>query len=253
MRLKLFACKVLYREISFLSYNSPHILDVTWLRQGFHDTPELLRKLLQDSIDAVDEGRDPCSYKNNETQDSQFDAILLGYGLCCNAIVGVVSRRHPLVIPRGHDCITLLLGSKEEYKRQQDFMRNRGFWYSGGWLENCLMPGKERTDTLRERYRQKFGPKKADFLLDMEQSWINDYDYAAFIDWPELKNADNIRYAQKCANELGWQMRLIPGSSFLLYDFVNGNWRDEDFLVVPPGQQVAPSYDPSVICLDRCG
>jgi hypothetical protein len=252
MRLKMFACKVMYREISFLSYNSPHILDVTYLRQGYHDAPEVLRKFLQENIDAVDEGLDPYSYKNNETQDSHFDAILLAYGLCSNSIVGLGSRNHQLVIPKGHDCITLLLGSKEEYQRQQENMRGRSFWYSGGWLENCLMPGGDRTDILRARYNQRYGAKKAEFLLNMEQAWITDYEYATFIDWLlELDNEDHIRYTKKCADDLGWQLQLLQGSSALLNDFLNGRWHEEDFLVVPPGQVVAPSYDQSIICSER--
>jgi hypothetical protein len=139
------------------------------------------------------------------------------------------------------------LGSKEEYQRQHDDMQGRAFWYSGGWIENCLMPGQDRTDALRERYSQKFGAKKAEFLLNMEQKWINDYKYATFIDWPELENIGNISYTQKCAEELGWKMRLVKGQSSLLRDFINGDWWDKDFLIVPPGRRIEPTYDKSII------
>ena len=46
--------------------------------------------------------------------ESKYEAILLGYGLCSNGLVGLTARSIPLVIPV-HDCITLFLGSKEQY------------------------------------------------------------------------------------------------------------------------------------------
>jgi hypothetical protein len=33
----------------------------------------------------------------------------------------------------------------------------------------------------------------------------------------------------------------------LMEDFVNGNWDNERFLVVPPGKKVAASYDDKII------
>jgi hypothetical protein len=44
-------------------------MNFTFLPQGLHDTPDLLRKELQQSIDSVGE---------------DYDAILLGYGLWGN-------------------------------------------------------------------------------------------------------------------------------------------------------------------------
>ena len=58
MRLKLIACKVLTREISALSAVCPHYIDVTFLRQGFHNDPALLQKTLQAKIDRIDRGEE---------------------------------------------------------------------------------------------------------------------------------------------------------------------------------------------------
>jgi hypothetical protein len=55
---------------------------------------------IQESIDRVDPAR--------------HEAVLLGYGLCNNGVVGLHAPV-PLVISRAHDCITLLLGSRERY------------------------------------------------------------------------------------------------------------------------------------------
>ena len=40
MRIHIIACRVLTRELSYLISQSPHTVDVTWLPQGLHDTPE---------------------------------------------------------------------------------------------------------------------------------------------------------------------------------------------------------------------
>ena len=63
MRLKLIACKALFRELSYVSALSDNIIDITWMRQGYHNEPEVLHSLLQQEIDAVEAGSDPHSYR----------------------------------------------------------------------------------------------------------------------------------------------------------------------------------------------
>lgn len=58
MRLKLLACKALSRELSYLSSLSDNNIDVTFIRQGYHSAPDVLRRTLQEEIDAVESGRD---------------------------------------------------------------------------------------------------------------------------------------------------------------------------------------------------
>ena len=58
MRLKLIACKALYRELAYVTAFSENIVDMTWVRQGLHERPEQLREALQKEIDAVESGVD---------------------------------------------------------------------------------------------------------------------------------------------------------------------------------------------------
>jgi len=87
-------------------------MDITWMRQGYHNYPDQLKSWLQKEIDAIEAGRDHHTAARRE-EDGQtgvpddFDAITLGYGLCSNAVAGLSAGRHRLVIPRAHDCITL--------------------------------------------------------------------------------------------------------------------------------------------------
>lgn len=43
MRLVLIGCMVMNREISHLVTRSKHVVRTWWLRQGLHNTPDLLR------------------------------------------------------------------------------------------------------------------------------------------------------------------------------------------------------------------
>ncbi|MEL7604196.1 MAG: DUF1638 domain-containing protein, partial [Bacillota bacterium] len=103
MRFKVLACKALQRELSLLAAGTDAILDITYMRQGLHDTPDLLRAALQKEIDAVDSGSD--LHTNEDRLGRSFDAILLGYGLCSNGVCNVTSQRHKLIVPRSDDCI----------------------------------------------------------------------------------------------------------------------------------------------------
>jgi hypothetical protein len=83
-------------------------------------------------------------------------------------VVGLTSRRLPLVIPRGHDCVTLLIGSKERYREYFDTHRGI-YWYSSGWIERTLQPGRERYELTRRHYMETYGEDNAEFLMEMEQ------------------------------------------------------------------------------------
>jgi hypothetical protein len=105
LRLKILACKVLYREISYLSALSAHYTDTTYIKQKLHNVPEKLNNFLQEEITRIDSNEDMRT--NYPVNDNDFDAILLVYGLCSNCIENLSSAKYPLVIPRAHDCVTL--------------------------------------------------------------------------------------------------------------------------------------------------
>ena len=234
-RFKLIGCKVLMRELYQLAYQSENIVDLLWKKQALHNTPDLLRKEVQAAIDAV------------EAEGEAYDAILLGYCLCSNGIVGLHSKRIPLVIPRGHDCVTLLLGSKERYSEIFNSYGGGIYWYSPGWIENSIQPGKARFELAYNEYVEKYGEDNAQYLIDMEQGWMKEYKCALYVDWPEQHRQDYADFTKECADFLKWEYRAESGSSQLLKDMVDGNWDSAKFLVVQPGEAVQPSFDNDII------
>ncbi|MBL7154868.1 MAG: DUF1638 domain-containing protein, partial [Phycisphaerae bacterium] len=87
------------REAYFCAARSKNLVDIRLMEQGLHDEPDRLRSEVQKALETT-----------TDIQGRPFKATLLGYGLCSNGIVGL-SAKIPIVVPRGHDCITLLLGS----------------------------------------------------------------------------------------------------------------------------------------------
>jgi hypothetical protein len=81
--------------------------------------------------------------------------VALGYGLCSNGVAGI-SPSGPLVMPRCHDCVGLLLGSPRRYFEM--FNSHPGTYFlSDGWIRNCGDP----LGSVENKYAPKMGLKKA--------------------------------------------------------------------------------------------
>ncbi len=225
------SCHVMWRELCYFASISKNIFKFTFLKQGLHDTPDLLREKLQLAIDNV---------------EGDYEAILIGYGLCCNGIVGITARDTRLVVVRGHDCITFFLGSKERYKKYFDAHPGT-YWYSPGWIDTNSQPGKERYEKTLQAYIERFGKDNAEYLMDMEQGWLKQYSNAAYVDMGFGDTSGYKEYTQKCAEWLEWNYDELSGDNRLIVDLLEGNWNSEDFLIVEPGEAIAASYDESIV------
>jgi hypothetical protein len=225
-RLQLITCKVLQREAYFCAARSPNMVDIVLMQQGLHDEPDRLRREVQKALE-----------RTQDIQGRPYDASLLGYGLCSNGVVGLTAEI-PIVIPRAHDCITVLLGSKERY--QEYFDAHRGvYWYSPGWIEAGRQPSRERYEKLLEEYTRKYGADNAQYLMEVEQTWMKEYRWATYVDWG-LTEADGYKaFARECAAFLRWNYDELTGDSGLMQRFVDGVWSDEEFLIIPPGRRIA--------------
>jgi uncharacterized protein DUF1638 len=230
------ACRVLWRELCYHASLSQNVLDFHYLEQGLHNTPDLLRSELQKSIDAV--------------QDD-YDAILIGYGLCSNGVEGIVARKAPLVLMRAHDCITFLLGSKERYREYFDTHPGT-YWYSPGWIDESVMPGLERYEETLKSYTEIYGEENAVYLMEMEQGWMRNYSNAAYVDLGFGGTDHYSDYTRRCAEYLNWKFDHLQGDPRLLVDFVEGRWNSEEFLTVKPGERIVASHDEGIFLAKPC-
>lgn len=247
--LKVIACEIAFREICHCAATCPNLLDLEFVTQGLHDFPKSGVGKIQERIDAVPEGR--------------YEAILLGYGLCGHLIAGLVARGTPLVIPRAHDCIAFFLGSKERQARlAQD--QPGTYFYTSGWLE-CLRKRGEKAqpgETLYlatpagmshsssdqyEKWVAKYGEEKARYLMSQLDNWSDHYRNGALIEFDFTRPLGLEGRVREICGKRGWEYQEVAGDLGLLRRWLGGEWDERDFLVVPPGGKVVPSYDEGVI------
>ena len=235
MRIALIGCMVMNREICRLVSESQNIVRTWWLKQGLHNTPEILHAELQKLIDEVElENQKQPSY-------ARFDAIVLAYALCSNSVIGLRSQSLPIVIPRCDDCIALFLGSAERY--QEFFQKFPGtYWYSSGWIEHADPPSRERYERERAEYVEKYGEDNAEYLMEYNNNWLTKYRYCGYITCPFGDRAEHIECAKQAAAEFGWTYQEVAGDIEYLSALVNGPWDDRRFLTCPPRSRVEADY-----------
>ncbi len=246
MKLNLVSCEVLYRELCHLIARSPHQVDLSFLPKGLHDIGATgMVERLQAAVDAAD--------------TPGVDAVLLGYALCNNGIVGLRARRLPLVVPRGHDCMTLFFGSRDQYIRY--FQDNPGTYFlTSGWIERGGGPtgelrqlsiqNKHGMDMTYEELVEKYGEENARYLFDQLCDMTKHYRQITYIAMGVEPNAQFEEIAKDRARENGWTFDRVQGNLSLLERLVCGQWDGPDFLIVPPGHKIVPTYDDRIIAAE---
>jgi hypothetical protein len=181
---------------------------------GLHADPPSLRRVLQETIDRI---------------APSVETIILGYGLCSMAVVGLRANGCSLVVPRVDDCIAMCLGSQEAYKAQ--FKDEPGTYYlTRGWIEVGDSPFSEH-----EKLVQAFGERKAERVMGR---MLKNYTRLAFIDTGQGESEGYREYSQKMAERFGLRYAEIPGSERLIKKMLRGPL-DHDFVVARPGETIS--------------
>ena len=246
MKLKLIACEILYRELCWAVARSPNRVDVEFLPKGLHDIgQERMSGRLSEVLAGVDE--------------SHYDAVLFGYALCSNGLVGLAARTVPLVIPRAHDCITLFFGSRKRYLDY--FQANPGVYFkTSGWIERGQdlqqlapesIPHRSGMMQTYEELAAKYGEDNAKFLYEQLSDMTRNYRQITFIEMGIEPDGSFQRLARRQADERGWKFEKLQGDMTLIERLVDGRWEEEDFLVVEPGSRVATSFDEKILRAEK--
>lgn len=248
-RLLVIACEVFCREAWAIAADSPYIIDTVFVTKSLHDIGErLMSSRLQEIID---------SKTLDVPVETRPDAIVLLYGLCNNGIRGLTAPV-PLVVPRAHDCITLLLGSRTRY--EQHFNSNPATFYrSPGWIERDSDPDANPASVTARmgithdytKLVEQYGEDNAEFLMDLIGDWLKHYRRLGFIN-TGVGNQDAYRaICEEQARERDWEFEEIAGDRQLLEGALHGRWPDDEFLVLLPGEAVGIANDQRLICAER--
>ena len=153
---------------------------------GLHVNPEKLRNTLQEAIDAV---------------SGQYDAIILGYGLCSQAVVGITANGCRLVCPRVDDCIAIFLGSRSAYTAQ--CRAEPGTYYlTKGWIEVGDTPFSEYKYVV-----ERYGKERAERLF---KAMMANYKRLALINTGQYELERYRGYSQRTVARFGLRYGEIP-------------------------------------------
>jgi len=240
MKLKLIACSVMQHELDHAIKQSPHSIDTEFLSMGLHDKGGVtMRHHLSDVIGRAD--------------DKKYDAILLGYALCNNGIAGLYSRSVPLIIPRAHDCITFFLGSKERYAEY--FQSHPGTYFqTRGWVQQSHreQPGR-LTGTEQPSLKhliEHYGEDNGRYLFNELQKQYRHYSRYTFISMGIDNDTDIETTVRQKAKERNWEFEYLKGDMSIFTRLVAGKWDTGDFLIVPPGYRIKPTYNEFIIDIE---
>ncbi len=211
-RVKVLACATVVEE---MRNRLPNDVVCETLDFGLHVKPESLKSALQSAIDTSED----------------YDIIVLGYGLCSMAVVGLNSNSSTLVVPKVDDCIAIFLGSRQAYRDQASHQPGT-YYLTKGWIEVGDTPFKDHT-----RLVEKYGAERANRVMKL---MLRHYTRLALINTGE-DNMDHYRdHARQIAAGFDLTYEEIPGSKQLVDKIVSGPW-DDDFVVIPPGRSIAYS------------
>lgn len=209
------ACGSLRHEFDALLADRPgpaiHYLDT-----DLHRTPAKIPEILQTKIDEI---------------SPEYHTIVLGYGLCSNAVVGVGAARATLIVPRVHDCLDLFLG----------FVGNGQSRGDAGTSHYYLTPGtilnrKDPLAIMENEYIPKMGEKMSTWGMKEE---LKHYTHFALISTGR-QDMETIR-SQACRNADFFDMTLMEVESDL--DFFEktlfGPHDPEFFHHIPPAATIS--------------
>jgi len=210
VRTAVIACATVIEE---MMPHLPPAIKYQVLDFGLHINPEALRTSLQEAIDKA---------------SVAADTIILGYGLCSQAVVGLRANDCTLVVPKVDDCIAIFLGSGEAYRAQA--RSEPGTYYlTKGWIEAGDTPFDEY-DGLVEQY----GEEKAQRLMSRV---LKNYTRLALINTGQYELERYRDYSRRTAERFGLRYEEIPGSDALIKRMLDGPW-DGDFVIARPGETI---------------
>ncbi|MBN2027816.1 MAG: DUF1638 domain-containing protein [Actinobacteria bacterium] len=209
---KIIACATVAEELRVMGVRDGEMLELEF---GLHVYPDKLRETLQKEIDAIPGNGD----------------VVLGYGLCSNAAVGLVSRSHRLIIPRVDDCIALFLGSRKEHLRS--LHEEPGTYFlTKGWIKAAELPINEYLSMV-----ERYGEERA---MRVSKMMLANYKRVVLINTGNYRLEEFREAARSMAETFDLNYEEIPGSNRMLRMMLDGEWNSE-YIVVEPGEETTLS------------
>ncbi|MCF8231667.1 MAG: DUF1638 domain-containing protein [Bacteroidales bacterium] len=194
-------------------------IEMHYMPQNLHRVPDTLRKKLQETIDRVAE---------------DTETIILGYGLCCNGVVGLKAPEQGLIVPKVHDCIALYMGSTEKYRNM--FSQNPGTYHlTRNWMDNK----KDPLGLVEHEYKRRLGAEDARETMEWE---IKNYSHISYINTGTGRTEQYRNRALENARQFNKQFMEISGDDAFFRKIVHGPWDKKNFVHIKPHEISKQEY-----------
>jgi hypothetical protein len=202
------ACNTIRDELekAVVATSCPHRF--VWVESGLHLVPDSLRRRLQNDLDKI----------------SGVQRVLLAFGFCGNAVAGLRTGDYELVIPRVDDCITLLLGSKEN--REACCRQGGVYFLTKGWLEGEINVWREYQAVL-----ERFGPERTERIY---RRMLAHYKFLGLIDTGAYDLPTLLPHVREISASLKLDLLILEGTDRYLKKFLSGPWNEDHFVTIPP-------------------
>ncbi|MDR1205219.1 MAG: DUF1638 domain-containing protein [Peptococcaceae bacterium] len=203
------ACKTIRMELEMAIADTGCAFPVIWMDPGLHEVPKRLHDALQETMDKI----------------TNVEHVLLYFGFCGNALLGLVPHGFKLVFPKADDCITLLLGSTARRRE----LEPHSYFFTPGWLGNNKSILTEYDDAVKE-----FGDASADYIYEF---MLCGYQRALLVD-THVGDMEAVREKTRPFSEkFNLTQEIVEGDTCLFRKMLAGEW-DENFVVIQPEEEV---------------
>ena len=204
------SCHMIENELLSLMEKHHVSWPVYFIPPDLHGDMDKLRDYLQNIIDSI---------KN-------VDGIVLTISRCGNATVGLKASSAPLILPRGADCVDLLLSEQhlEERKRPE-----KSIYLTESWVVNT-----ESTDFSFPKLCEKYGEETAETIM---KSMYENYKYYYILDTGTFDTELLAEYIAPQAEMLEMEIKTTACRCGALEKLVKEEF-DNDFLIVPRGETI---------------
>ena len=194
-------CKMIEKEFKKAYADIGSTNTVYWLDAGLHSNPDNLRTSLQNTLDSL---------------PKDVDRVIMAYGLCGKAVIGLKTHDFDMIMPKTDDCIALLLGSNNEKKNNKSTIFITDSWISG---ERSML---NEYNYLLNRYGQQKGDRifKRQFMH---------YNTLGVLDTGCYNIDDVIAETKEFSAMLSLSTKVIPTTYNYLESLINFKYEHDAF------------------------
>lgn len=208
--LKLIACPAVLGE---LAEGATDGVDCRTMEAQLHLNPERLKEAIRAAV---------------ADADKPGATIVLGYGMCSNAVLGLKTEHATLVVPKVDDCVAMMLGSNEAFAAETE-KECGSYFVAKAYLEECDTIMSEHEKLVEKRGRER-AEKMMRLLLDH-------YTRIVLIDTGRYDLEPYRARVAGFAETFDLAVEEVPGTTRILDALVTGGW-DGDFVVAQPGHEL---------------